>query len=319
MLIGSFARADEPKCDDECSAETADWCHTKCFYRPDTDFIGVCSQEADITICDDGIKDPGTGIATQELCQKVCEGASDPSPCTAYRFFKIEVENVGVTFKCELLKACKSKDDVTEQLAEAQDHTDGGGRKCVDPAKKAMCPKFLPFVVGSNIVRWICTNTESINPIENDPYYYEQPVGTECKPSHECAAPEILGTELAKCIVDPDDSENLVGKWKDGTDLQLDIPALGACNCPTLRIPAAEGTNLACTTEVKVDNGDFTLGGDSNICALYCDNYFIADLSCRFSKSESSKITWVATWGGVDHDVEGCLSCWENGCDQDAK
>ena len=35
-----------------------------------------------------------------------------------------------MTFKCELLKACKSKDDVTEQLAEAQDHTDGGGRKC---------------------------------------------------------------------------------------------------------------------------------------------------------------------------------------------
>ena len=51
------------------------------------------------------------------------------------------------------------------------------------PEEKVMCPK-LVFVEGSNIVRWICPNTDINNPIENDPYYYEQPVGTVCEPSH---------------------------------------------------------------------------------------------------------------------------------------
>ena len=31
--------------EDDRSAETEDWCHTKCYYAPDTtDLIGVCSQ-----------------------------------------------------------------------------------------------------------------------------------------------------------------------------------------------------------------------------------------------------------------------------------
>ena len=52
-----------------------------------------------------------------------------------------------------------------------------------NPPIQAMCP-VLEFKSGSNIVRWICKNTESNTPMEKDPYYYPQPVGTECEPSH---------------------------------------------------------------------------------------------------------------------------------------
>ena len=121
----------------------------------------------------------------------------------------------------------------------------------------------------------------------------------------------------AKCIEDPD---NLgTGKWVDGTDEAKDPAALEACKCPTLRIPDALGTNLACKEELEVNNGDFTLGvgGVSNECALFCDNYFIADLTCEFAKDTTAEVktTWVASWDGNRNEVKkDCLSCWEGGC-----
>ena len=126
----------------------------------------------------------------------------------------------------------------------------------------------------------------------------------------------------AKCIEDPDNSET--GKWVDDTDEAKDPAALEACNCPTLKIPAAQGTNLACTNKPEVDvNGDFTLGngGASNECALFCDNYFIADLTCEFAKDSTAdvKTTWVASWDGNRNEIKDCLSCWEGGCDKPPK
>ena len=53
----------------------------------------------------------------------------------------------------------------------------------LDPVDPVMCDT-LEFISGFNRVRWICKNAESNTPMENDPYYYKQPVNTECEPSH---------------------------------------------------------------------------------------------------------------------------------------
>ena len=37
---------------------------------------------------------------------------------------------IGDKFRCELLSACKSRDEISEIQAGVQDHTDGGGRAC---------------------------------------------------------------------------------------------------------------------------------------------------------------------------------------------
>ena len=54
----------------------------------------------------------------------------------------------------------------------------------LNPVDPVMCPE-LEFQSGFNVVRWICPNADpNTNPVETDPYYYPQPVGTECQPSH---------------------------------------------------------------------------------------------------------------------------------------
>ena len=128
-----------------------------------------------------------------------------------------------------------------------------------------------------------------------------------------------MKSELAKCIEDTTNTGT--GIWVNGNNEPLALtPDLGPCKCPELRIPAAQGTNLACTTDLKVDdNGYFTLGveGASNECALFCDNYFIADLTCEFAKDTTAEVktTWVASWDGNRNEVKkDCLSCWEGGC-----
>ena len=88
------------------------------------------------------------------------------------------------------------------------------------------------------------------------------------------------------------------------------------CLCPELKIAASEGTVLACTTPVDPDDdGFFTLTDEPNKCTLFCDNYFITELTCGWLPGSSSGISWISSWGDNTEEVkDACLSCWENGC-----
>ena len=87
------------------------------------------------------------------------------------------------------------------------------------------------------------------------------------------------------------------------------------CLCPLLKIPASEGTVLACTDPVNPENGFFTLHEKPNTCTLFCDNYFITKLTCGWFETGANGISWISSWGdNTEALAETCLSCWENGC-----
>ena len=86
------------------------------------------------------------------------------------------------------------------------------------------------------------------------------------------------------------------------------------CPCPELKIAASEGTVLACTDPVVPEEGFFTLN-NPNTCTLYCDNYFITELTCGWLPAGSNDISWISSWRDNTEEVkDACLSCWENGC-----
>ena len=107
---------------------------------------------------------------------------------------------------------------------------------------------------------------------------------------------------------------------KDGTTAELNNleEADKLCNCPVLKIPATPGTDLACTNPIDPKDGFFTLGGPkvpTDKCALFCDNFYIADLTCRFQDDDSGTAWMKSIKDGEDEKITvDCLSCWGDGC-----
>ena len=113
------------------------------------------------------------------------------------------------------------------------------------------------------------------------------------------------------CVTNPD---NTVGQWqdKDKTEVLPDA-ADKECGCPTLAIAAESGTQLSCTKPITPTPPGFYILDASNTCLLTCDGYYVMSMRCTFPTTASGT-KWVMDDDTVIDAVNGCLSCWEDGC-----
>ena len=126
-----------------------------------------------------------------------------------------------------------------------------------------------------------------------------------------------------KCELKTSDSRDFTSQWMLTTGSGDPAPIANndadkLCDCPELKIPSSPGTDLACTNPIDPKDGFFTLGGPevaSNKCALFCDNFYIADLTCRFQDDDSGTAWMKSIKDGEDEKITvDCLSCWGDGC-----